>query len=81
MIDDVFECRLQINQSCDDIDVFKDIKLRQDEWTALDEIREVLRLFKKFTEYCSWEQPSIQMLARMYNEVGILLRKISEKQG
>ena len=81
MIDDAFDCRSAINDSCDDIDALKDMKLRPEEWNQLDKIREILRPFRKFTEYCSREQPSIQMLARMYNEVGLLLRRISQKQG
>jgi len=81
MIDDAFDCRPAINDSCKDIEALKDMKLGNEEWNILDKIRGILRPFEKFTEYVSREQPSIQMLARMYNEVGLLLQQISRKQG
>ena len=57
------------------------MKLNNDEWNQLDRIRLILRPFEKFTEYVSREQPSIQMLARMYGEVGITLRSIIRREG
>jgi hypothetical protein len=81
MIDDLFDCRGAINDSCKDIEALRDMKLVNEEWDSLDKIRSVLRLFKKFTDYVSREQPSIQMLARMYNEVGLTLHQIVKKEG
>ena len=81
MIDDAFDCRPAINDSCKDIEALRDIKLGNEEWNSLDRIRSVLRPFKKFTDYVSREQPSIQMLARMYNEVGLTLYQIARKEG
>ena len=81
MIEDSFDCRAAINDSCIDIEALRDMKLTNSEWETLDKIRSVLRPFKKFTEYVSREQPSIQMLVRMYNEVGLTLHQITRKQG
>jgi hypothetical protein len=81
MIDDAFDCRAALNDSCDQIEALKDLKLSIIEWSQLDLIRTILRPFFKFTEYCSREQPSIQMLARMYGEVGVLLRYIAQQKG
>jgi hypothetical protein len=81
MIDDAFDCRAAINDSCQAIDTLRDIKLGNEEWNALERIRSVLRPFKKFTEYVSRDQPSIQMLARMYEEIGTILHQIANKEG
>lgn len=53
MIDDVFNYRPTINDSCKDIEALKDMKLGNEEWNILDKIREMLRLFEKFIEYIS----------------------------
>jgi len=80
MIKDVFDCRSAINDSCQDIEALRDIRRNPQEWNSLDNIRTILRPFKKFTEYVSRDLCSIQMLARMYNEVGLLLHQIKNKE-
>lgn len=81
MINDAFEVRSAINDSCSNIAALELFKLSNQEWDQLDKIRLILRPFEKFTEYVSREQPSIQMLARMYAEVGVTLRQIIRQEG
>lgn len=76
-----FNYRSAINDTCEDIKALELMKLSPQEWNELDRIRTILRSFNKFTEYVSRSQPSIQMLARLYGEVGVLLKRIIRGDG
>ena len=56
------------------------MRLNPQEWNSLDNIRTILRPFKKFTEYISRDLYLIQMLVRIYNEVSLLLHQIKNKE-
>lgn len=81
MIDDAFKVKPFLMRFCETHHELSQCKLYNADWETLEKIQLILRPFKKFTEFVSRDQPSIQLVGAMFTDLGILLKKIIAKQG
>ena len=81
MIDDTFNVRPFLTRFCDSHYELSKIKPLPSDWETLEKIQLILRPFKKFTEFVSREEPSIQLVCAIYIDIALLLRKIQRKEG
>jgi hypothetical protein len=81
MIEDAFDCRAALNDTCDDHSELADLKLTAEHWNQLEDIRTMLKPFWEYTEYVSREQPSIQLTGQMYVQLESILKQISRREG
>src|ERR1700722_11295253 len=81
MIEDAFDCHTALNDTVDDHPELEDLRLTEDHWKQLEDIKTIPRPFLEYTEFVSKNQPTLQLSARIYIQLENTLKGISKMQG